>query len=241
MVGGLIEDLPRQPRWELLLGLAALEVQARWRKLAHWLGWRRAGEVDERDLVIPDTPLCLQASEWVRTLSPDFLLNHSLRTYGFGCALARRDGLSYDRELFYLASLMHDLGLTEACQGPKAFEVEGADHAYRYLIGREVPEARARAVHHAIALHVRVGLAVKHSREGALLQAGAGLDVIGLRAEDLTPSSRQRMVQVWPRLDCKKRLAESLRAQARCKPHCNLAGHVDLGFLGRIRQAPFAE
>lgn len=239
MVGGLIADLPRQRWGELLIRLAALEVQARWRKLAHALGWRKGSGVDEADLTIPDSALCLAATEWVRSVSPEFLVNHSLRTYVFGCALARRDRLRYDRELFFLAAIMHDLGLTEAGAGPRAFEVEGADRAHQFLVERDYRQAHA--VHHAIALHARVGLAVGHSREGAMLQAGAGLDVIGLRAEDLTRAARQRVVGLWPRLDCKRQLAELFGAEARCKPHCNIAAHVDWGFLRRIRQAPFLD
>ena len=240
-MGGLIAELPRQAWWDLGLRLAGLEVEMRFRKLAHALGWRRSVEVSEADLLVPDSDLCTQATHLVRSLSPDFLVEHCLRTYVFGCALARRDGLSFDRELLYLAAVMHDLGLTQACQGPRAFEVEGADRAYQFLLEHQVPNERAEAVHQAIVLHARVGLTVRHTREGALLQAGAGLDVVGLRAEDLSQQGRQRVVQSWPRRDFKSQFSQLLRNQWQCKPHCNIAAHVDLGFLGRIAKAPFDE
>ena len=241
MVSRLIQDLPRQSNGELLLRLVGMELQAHWRRLSHALGWRRAGEVLEEDLTIPDSELCRATTEMTRAVSPELLVQHGLRSYVFGCALARRDGMSYDRELFFLASIMHDLGLTEACCGPRAFEVEGADRAYAFLLEQQVAPERARAVHHAIALHARIGLAVRHSREGALLQAGAGLDVLGLRAEDLTRSGRQRVVERFPRPGFKSEIAALIGEQARRKPSSNIAGHVGLGFLRRIHSSPFIE
>lgn len=241
MDGRLIHDLPRQSTWQLLLPLIGLEVQARWRKLGHALGWRRVGEVEQEDLSVPDSELCRKAIEFTQALSPEVLVQHGLRSYVFGCALGRRDGMHYDRELFFLASIMHDLGLTESCCGSRAFEVEGADRAYAFLMEQKVSPERAQAVHQAIALHARIGLAVRHSREGALLQAGAGLDVLGLRAEDLSRTGRQRVVDQFPRLGFKSAIARLIGEQARARPECNIAGLVSMGFLQRIHTAPFSD
>ena len=241
MDSGLIRARPRQGPWELLLPIIGLEVQARWRQLGHWLGWRRTVEVLEEDMSIPDSQLCHKATDLVRALSPEVLVQHGLRSYVFGGALARLDGLIYDRELFFLACIMHDLGLTESCHGPRAFEVEGADRAYAFLVEQQIPREGARTVHQAIALHARIGMAVKHNREGALLQAGAGMDVLGLRAEDLTRAGRQRVADRFPRLGFKSAISRLIGEQARTRPQCNIAGHVQFGFLQRIQRAPFVE
>ena len=50
-----------------------------------------------------------------------------MRTYFFGALLGQRDSLKYDRELFYLGAVLHDLGLTERFSGQQRFEVDGAD------------------------------------------------------------------------------------------------------------------
>lgn len=237
----MTRSLKRQPLWSLGWTLAGLQAQWMLRRLGHALGLRRKIELSDADLAIPDNLLCAQTVELVRSASPPFLLHHAMRTYIFGCALARRDGLRYDRELFFLAAAMHDLGLTERYDGPGPFELEGASHAYRFLLDQEVEASRAEVVHEAIALHARVGRAVGHSPEGILVQAGAGLDVLGLRAEDLARGSLSRATRAWPREDWKRQFSSLLRDQACRKPDCNIAGHVALGFLGRVRQAPFAE
>lgn len=54
------------------------------------------------------------------------LYNHCMRTYAFGGALGDRYGFKYDRELFYLASILHDVGLTDHACRKHSFEHEGA-------------------------------------------------------------------------------------------------------------------
>lgn len=237
----MITDLRRQPAWELSLNLMWLQLQSNGRRLAHRLGWRRAGRLDPGDLEIPDSTLCRQAVEWVAQASPLFLLNHCLRCYAFAAALGRRDGGRFDRELLFLACILHDLGLTCQAEGSRAFEVEGADRAYRFLCEQGMEERRAEAVHEAIALHARVSFWLRREPEAVLLQAGAGLDVLGLRAEDLNSAARRQAVERYPRLDMKKEIAALLRHQCLSRPDSNIAGHVQLGMLRLIRQAPFEE
>ena len=60
-----------------------------------------------------------------------------MRTYFFGALLGQRDSLKYDRELFYLGAVLHDLGLTEEFSGQQRFEVDGADVARAFVIEHE--------------------------------------------------------------------------------------------------------
>ena len=53
-------------------------------------------------------------------------------------------------------------------------------------------------------LHLNVRVPSEHGPEAQLLQAGAGLDVIGLRHWELTPETVAAVVQRYPRHDMKR-------------------------------------
>ena len=53
------------------------------------------------------------------------LLNHVHRTWWFAEFIKKKREMKYDRELVYLASLLHDLGLSEDHAADKRFEVDG--------------------------------------------------------------------------------------------------------------------
>lgn len=59
-------------------------------------------------IAIPDTPLSRRAESYVRSQEPDFLFNHSVRTFLFGALSLKTKGLSYDPETAYVAALFHD-------------------------------------------------------------------------------------------------------------------------------------
>src|SRR5207237_1821497 len=62
--------------------------------------------------------------------------NHAMRTYAFGKIVGERRGLRFDRELFYVAAVLHDPGLTDQAIASTRFELEGADAA-KELLARE--------------------------------------------------------------------------------------------------------
>jgi hypothetical protein len=149
--------------------------------------------------------------------------------------------LKYDREVVYLAAVMHDLGLISQFNGNGSFEVEGAGVARRFLLEHGLPEGRAHLVHEAIALHAAVGKAAKLAPEIALVHFGAGMDVVGFRAEDLSTDTVRHIVEAYPRHGFKKAFSEVLEDEVRRKPSSHMAGHIGLGFSRKIRSAPFAE
>jgi hypothetical protein len=237
----LTTALPRVPAWRLGLQFAHLALAELPRRLASATGMRRRARVGTEELQLPDSQLCRRATAMVVAASPLFLLNHGVRSFVFGAALGRRDGRRFDPELLYLSCVMHDLGLTPQHDTAAAFELDGARAAHRFLIDQGVDEQRAALVHEAIALHARVGEAQRGSVEGALTQLGAGVDVMGLRWYDFAPQDMGAVVAAWPRAQFKRDFVPLLRDQAQRKPHCNIAGHVGIGFLDRIAGAPFAE
>jgi len=178
----------------------------------------------------------------VEACSAEFLVNHSIRTYCFGAAIARHLKLKADMEVLYLASIMHDLGLVDPHDKAEgSFEIVGADAAQDFLLKKDMDLTKADLVHEAIALHSAVGIADKREPEIALVHFGAGIDVIGFRAEDVSAQTREAIVNAYPRHQFKQKFTALVEAQVEAKPHCHIAGHYQLGFAGKIKGAPFPE
>jgi len=202
---------------------------------------------------IPDSSLALEAEEVVRESSPRCLLNHAFRTYLFGELLGRSRKLKYDSELLFVGAVMHDLGLTEKFVGQERFEVDGADAAQTFLAQRGVSDEKNAVVWDAIALHTCVGIADRKRPEIALVHFGAGIDVAGLRLEEVEVPDINEVLQAYPRLDFAKVFLESIARVLREKPHTaalNFAADVGkrfipafqaLNFCDLVISAPFSE
>jgi cyanamide hydratase family protein with HD domain len=238
----LTRSLARTPTPILISRFARLELGGLARKITRAFGHNRPAAMGINDIKIPDTAIAKQATELVERCSPPFLLNHAIRTYCFGVAIARHLHLKADMEVFYLASIMHDLGLVDPHDRTDgSFEVVGADAAHNFVIEKGYEQEKADMVHEAIALHSAVGIADKREPEIALVHFGAGIDVIGFRMEDVAAETRDAIVNAYPRLAFKQAFSALIDEQAARKPACHIAGHHRLGFVGKIKAAPFSE
>ncbi|KYF58993.1 hypothetical protein BE08_31150 [Sorangium cellulosum] len=159
---------------------------------------------------IPDSALCIDATAHARAVSAPFLFNHVARSYVFAEALGRHRGLSYDRELLYLACVFHDLGLSDSAPVETRFEVEGADAARAFLAARGVGAREQEIVWDAIALHTTTVIPQRKRPEIALCQMGAAIDV-GYAPRALVP---ERIVDGalarYPRLGFKEAMTSAL-------------------------------
>ena len=237
----LTESLSRTPTPTLIMRFVGLELGTLVRRTARALGVNRPAVLSADDLAIPDSTLARQATELARGCEPDFLVNHSVRRYLFGVAVGRHLNLKPDRELLYLAAILHDLALTPEYDVEGSFELNGARAAREFLVGEGLVGERADLVHEAIALHSAVGIAGSREPEIALVHYGAGVDVIGFRGEDVARETREGIVADWPRVNFKEHFAQLIEEQALRKPDCHIAGHFGLGFNKKIQGAPFSE
>ena len=158
------------------------------------LGLRNPGAFafDVDSLPIPDSSIAKEAEELCRETSSPMLVNHCLRTYAWGMILGRSDGLRPDPELFYVASMLHDLALTDRFRDYAPMPCFGARAgiiATDWASARGWPAARCSTLANAISLHLNARVPAKHGPEAQCVQAGAGLDVIGLRHWELTPET----------------------------------------------------
>src|SRR4051812_33160522 len=71
----------------------------------------RRSSIDQASLVPPDSPLARDAEVAAQDLLTPVLLNHSSRAYTWGAAIAALHGITFDRELLYLAAMFYDTGI----------------------------------------------------------------------------------------------------------------------------------
>jgi len=139
---------------------------------------------------VPQTPLAREAASIAHAAEPIEIFNHSLRTFLFAGLLAKRRGIAHDPDLLFVASILHDTGLSRAyMSNEERFEVDGANLARRVLHRHGVSGFRAGIVWDAIALHDSGGIARWKQAEVALASAGVSADFGGsieeLRREDV--------------------------------------------------------
>lgn len=238
----LAEDPGRIHACFMLPRFIGMDIRMASMKLKKRLGLRELISLVPDAYQVPDSALVKQATELVREISDDLLLNHCYRTYLFGCILGHQDGLKFDREVFYLASIMHDIGLSEKhAEDPGSFEYVGAKIAHQFCLDHEYEADKAALVHDAIALHTAIGIAHKQDPEIALVHYGAGVDVIGIRYDEIPPNTLQEILEQYPRMDFKNLFTDILLRQADIKPDSHIATHMKLGLGNKMKQTPFSD
>src|SRR5713226_2919626 len=72
-------------------------------------------------ITVIDTPLITRAMDYARARSEPFLFNHAVRSWLFAVRLGQLQDIPHDVQVVAVGSLLHDLGLTSCCTGPKRF------------------------------------------------------------------------------------------------------------------------
>src|SRR6202048_3117370 len=161
-------------------------------------------------IVIPDTPLVREITEYIRDTEDELLFNHSRRVFLFGALQGHRRGLQPDPELLYAGAMFHDIGLTgDYRTSMLRFEVDGAHAARDFLLERGVDEAAARKVWLSIALHTTPGVPEFLEPEIALVTAGVETDVLGIERDDLPAEALAAVTAAHPRPNFKNRILQA--------------------------------
>jgi hypothetical protein len=170
-------------------------------------------------IVIPDTPLVREITEYIRDTEDELLFNHSRRVFLFGALQGHRRGLRPDLELLYAGAMFHDIGLTEGYRtSMRRFEVDGANAARDFLLERGVDEAAARKVWLSIALHTTPEVPEFLEPEIALVTAGVETDVLGFCRDDLSAEAIQAVTAAHPRPDFKNRILRAFADGMKHRP-----------------------
>lgn len=147
------------------------------------------------------------------------VLGHSIRTHAYALVHAEElglvDGRDFDGELLYVACVLHDIGASDAFDGPQRFEVEGADAAADLLRRLGQSEAAVDQVWQAIALHTSPGIVERRGPIPQLTRMGVRTDFFTLQIPD---DARAAVEKQYPRLGLDHELAALVVAQALRQP-----------------------
>ncbi|WP_123147300.1 hypothetical protein [Mesorhizobium delmotii] len=202
---------------------------------------------------VPDTPLVEQALVYARRESEPYLFNHVVRSWLFAARIGQLRNIDYDAEVVALGTLLHDITLNERFDGPRRFEVEGADLARIFARQRGVDQRRAQLIWDSVALNSIPSIGLYKEAEVALCTAGICLDVVGLQYELIPAAEIARIVEEFPRLDMKRRMTGCFSHIAEARPETTydnfvrdfgeryVAGYRIPSSVDLVSNAPFEE
>jgi hypothetical protein len=109
-----------------------------------------------------------------------------------------------------VSTLLHDIGLAEAFNGPLRFEVEGANAARKFGRSAGLDERRCQLIWDTVALNSTPSIALYKEAEVALSTAGIALDWGGWGYDSLAQTRVAEIVAMFPRLEMKKRFTNAV-------------------------------
>jgi hypothetical protein len=189
---------------------------------------------------VPQDDVSAATWRWAQRRLPEYLLAHSVRAYCWGAAIADGEGWSFDRQILWCASLLHDGGLRTIPVNTMCFEVEGAEFARRLLEREGLPPDAAERVAIAIILHMRPGVTLEDGVESVLLDRSTGLDVRG-DGYALVDAVRSGVMAAFPRGAFDRHFVDAIRREATRRPTCQsarLLNETDL--VGWMARSPWS-
>lgn len=183
----------------------------------------------------PDSALARTAEEAALDQGP-MLAGHGHRTWLAGVALADHDGNTVDRELLYVAALLHDAGMVREVVG-EDFTIRSADAVI------DVSERSGRGdvsttLADAVVAHTTPGLDPAVEPLGYYVQVGALADLAGLRLWDLPPRYLRNAYAAHPPCDIHRGIAELIRIEAHNVPDGRFAILERYGLARMVSLSP---
>src|SRR5262245_60155214 len=183
--------------------------------------WARSGNdaplpAEVANVKLPWSALVLKAAREVAAVALPVIYFHSVRTFVLASLYADSQKWTFDREVVMLASLFHDIGLTDAREiRDRPFEVVSAELAREFVVREGGFSPRdADLVYRGIALHF--GKAQDQPEpEVRLIEIGTSIDLFSkvLDKDDFpTQPEIDRIAKALPRHRFKTAFLEEQRA-----------------------------
>jgi hypothetical protein len=187
--------------------------------------------------MVPQSPAA--ALSVATRFSSPALLNHCVRSYLWGVMYGTAHWIAFDDELYCVAALLHDIGLTPPFDSHRlAFEDAGGRLAWVFGVAAGWSEERAARANQIIVLHMRDDVSPTVDPESHLLQIATSWGVAGRRPELFPPAARAETLARYPRLGFGAEFLACFEDQARRKPDSAAAASVRKGAAGRIAANP---
>jgi len=176
-------------------------------------------------IAVPQDDVAVATWRWANASLPRYLLDHSIRSYAWGAAIAGREGWEFDRRILWTAALFHDVGLARLARNTMCFEFEGAEIARRYLETHGMAPAAADRAAIAIILHMQPNVTLRDGVESVLLDRATGIDVRGAEIETIE-EVRDAVIADYPRGPFDRRFHRAMTREAAARPTCQSARFV---------------
>jgi len=192
------------------------------------------------DFCPPDTAAARGARELCEAFHSPALVNHVTRSWLWAEAFALVEGRTgVDHELLYTASLLHDIGIVPAFDNHKlGYEEAGGFVGEALTAGAGWPSDRRTRVNEVIVRHNWPGVDPAFDLEGYLLETSTGLDISGLRDQDIPLEFRREVLNAYPRLSLAEEFGTCVRDQAARKPQSQARRLVDGGLDRKLASNP---
>jgi hypothetical protein len=189
--------------------------------------------------MFPHTPAAVAALSVATRFCSPALLNHCVRSYLWGVRYGATRGIAFDDELYYVAALLHDVGLTEAFDSHRmAFEEAGGSLGWVFGVAAGWSTERAARVEEIIVLHMREDVSADVDPEAHVLQVATSWEIVGRRPELFPPDARTETLARYPWLRFGAEFLAYFQDQARRKPCSAAAASVAKDVAGRIAVNP---
>jgi len=170
---------------------------------------------------------------------PRYLLFHSVRSYCWGATIAAGQGWTFDRQVLWTASLLHDQGLTSLPANDDCFEVAGGARARRWVERAGMAPEAAEIVERVIVLHMQPSVTLDDGVEAVLLDQATSLDVRGAGYERVD-AVRAEVVRDYPRVGFDRHFLDAIGREAASRPNCQSARLVNVtGLADWMARSPW--
>jgi len=202
---------------------------------------------------VPDTPVITHAIDLAREKTEPYLFNHAMRSWLFAESLAQKSQVAHDGEVLAVATLLHDIGLSEEFYGPLRFEVQAANAARGFARGEGLDDRRAQLIWDGVALNSTPSIAFHKETEVVLCTSGIGLDWGGWGYEKLTKPELEEILDAYPRLQFKQQFTRAVCRICETRPDTTfdnfardfgerfVSGYTPQSTVDLLFAAPFGE
>lgn len=199
--------------------------------------------IDPHIINLPDSKLVKRAIEYIDDIHETSLKNHCLRSFVLGELFGQNEKLHYDKEVFALSAILHDIGLEDkhCClhKNINCFAVEGAIEAGLYLKSLdEISDDKIAIIQDAISLHLNIKIP-SSLPEAYLLNKASGTDTIGYYSHQISKETIAKVIEQYPRLNFNYQIHQMLKKQCGIRPKSRISFLYNNGFGGKLKSNEF--
>ncbi|RKF04148.1 hypothetical protein C8N26_0809 [Tenacibaculum lutimaris] len=193
--------------------LITSKLKETYAKFLYKTGIKSKLDFDINTIGIPDSKLSKLALEEANELCNPILLYHSYRTFFWSAGIALSEKLHYDKELLFVSSMLHDIGLTDSHNhvcSQQCFANYGGSYADDF-VKKNGTENKATIIKTAIDMHLYPSVdKKKFGNEAYLLSKGAAMDVIGSHCFQVPTPFIKEVHKTYHRNGFKKDIIETM-------------------------------